>query len=337
MRRLVAMAGSACLLACAEWRLPSTFPRDAAQFPVIHEQALRGLSGEGAAVAELVDADGIEPQLALRIFDARSGTGRTELVAPPQLARAVADELRSRGTSTAALLQAAAPRLWPEAVQRARSMGFHSRPAEAPDQVLGIFAVAGVTSLGSIPLALRLDDARPGVLALTISDRAAGERGDGIELLLSPIAGDRIAPQLFIDGATLWLLSGSVLPGEPLHRSVGLRHVSLRRAEAMLHNAHGIADDGAGELERARREFDRAATADPRFVDALYNGASAAARAHDEEKAVALLRRAAEADGARVQVLGRGDEALKALRSRADVRALLGLRRPPRDDVPPPP
>jgi hypothetical protein len=50
-----------------------------------------------------------------------------------------------------------------------------------------------------------------------------------------------------------------------------------------------------------------------------------------------LLRRAAAVDPARVQVLGRNDDDLKALRARPDVREILGLRRPPRDDLPPPP
>jgi Flp pilus assembly protein TadD len=97
----------------------------------------------------------------------------------------------------------------------------------------------------------------------------------------------------------------------------------------MLHNQHGLADYGAGELDAARREFDRALLADPRFVDALYNAASVAALEDRAEAAVALLQRAAAEDSRRVQVLGRDDDDLKNLRKRPDVRALLGLVRMP--------
>jgi hypothetical protein len=72
-------------------------------------------------------------------------------------------------------------------------------------------------------------------------------------------------------------------------------------------------------------------------VDGLYNAASAAALSDRAEDAVALLRRAAAIDPGRVQVLGRNDEDLRVLRKRPDVRALLGLKRPPREDIPPPP
>ncbi len=72
-----------------------------------------------------------------------------------------------------------------------------------------------------------------------------------------------------------------------------------------------------------------AIAADPRFIDALYNAASTAALADREADAVAYLRRAAEVDPRRVQVLGRDDDDLKVLRRRADVRALLGLKRLP--------
>jgi hypothetical protein len=58
MRRL-ALAG--CLLACAEWRLPPTFPEQAAGRPVIHEQAVVGFGPGDLAAAQLVDADGQSP------------------------------------------------------------------------------------------------------------------------------------------------------------------------------------------------------------------------------------------------------------------------------------
>ena len=90
-------------------------------------------------------------------------------------------------------------------------------------------------------------------------------------------------------------------------------------------------------LDAARREFDRAISADPAYVDALYNAAAVAALTDRAEDAVALLGRAAALDPGRVQVMGRNDADFKALRRRADVRALLGLRRLPPEDVPPPP
>ena len=116
-----------------------------------------------------------------------------------------------------------------------------------------------------------------------------------------------------------------------------MRRGSIARGEAQLHNGHGLADYAAGDLDAARREFDRAIAADAGFVDSLYNAASAAALSDRAEEAVALLRRAVAVDAARVQVLGRNDDDLKVLRKRADVRALLGLHRPPREDIPPPP
>jgi tetratricopeptide (TPR) repeat protein len=116
-----------------------------------------------------------------------------------------------------------------------------------------------------------------------------------------------------------------------------MRRASLRRGEAELHNLHGLQEYAATDLDAARREFDRAIAADPGFLDGLYNAASTAALEHRVEEAVALLRRAAAIDPARVQVLGRNDEDLRSLRERADVRALLGLRRLPPEGVPPPP
>src|SRR5438445_430752 len=65
-----------CVLGCAEWRMPPTFPERAAGRPVVHEQALLGLSPQGdAAVAELVEADGAEPHLELRIFAGLASLG----------------------------------------------------------------------------------------------------------------------------------------------------------------------------------------------------------------------------------------------------------------------
>jgi tetratricopeptide (TPR) repeat protein len=152
-----------------------------------------------------------------------------------------------------------------------------------------------------------------------------------------PLTGREVLPRLWLRGGVVWLLSGSVSAGDPLRRTVGLRGASIRRGEAQLHNGHGLADYGAGELDAARREFDRAISADPAYVDALYNAAAVAALTDRAEDAVTLLGRAAAIDPGRVQVMGRNDADFKALRRRADVRALLGLRRLPPEDVPPPP
>jgi hypothetical protein len=46
---------------------------------------------------------------------------------------------------------------------------------------------------------------------------------------------------------------------------------------------------------------------------------------------MALLRRAARVDRRRLEVLGRDDESLARLRSRPDLRELLGMKRPPPD------
>jgi tetratricopeptide (TPR) repeat protein len=146
-----------------------------------------------------------------------------------------------------------------------------------------------------------------------------------------PLAGAPVAPQVWLDGRVAWLLSGSVRVGDgsgALHRTVGLRRGGLARAEAGLHNLHGLSDYGAGDLDAARREFARALAADARFVDALYNAASVAALADRTDEALALLRRAVAEDPRRVEVLARNDEDLAVLRRRPDVRKLLGLVRP---------
>ena len=114
-------------------------------------------------------------------------------------------------------------------------------------------------------------------------------------------------------------------------------HRPIARGEAQLHNAHGLEEYAAGELDAARREFGRSIAADPSDVDGLYNAAAAAALTGRAEEAVELLARAAAVDPARVQVLGRNDQDFKSLRRRPDVRALLGLRRPPPEGIPPPP
>jgi hypothetical protein len=335
MRRL---AVACLLLACAEWRMPPTFPRQAAGRPVIHEQAVLGLSQEGdLAAAQLVDADGEEPRLTLLAFGRGGEPTRTLLEASRERAAAVARRLHADGRQRAPVLDRLVAAEWPEALAKAAQLGYARRPPAPPEPGSERFRVTGARDAGALPLALRLAQVdRPALAtALLLSDPASPE--EEVELARMPLAGAPVVPELWIRSGVVWLLAGSVLDGEPLHRAVGVRRGSLARGEAELHNLHGFADYSAGDLDPARREFARAIAADPRYVDALYNAASTAALADRVEEAVDLLRRAAAVDPARVQVLGRNDEDLKSLHKRADVRALLGLRRLPPEGVPPPP
>ena len=329
------------LAACADLGRPPTFPQQAAGRPVIAEQALLGLSADGdAAVALLIDAEGAKPQLSLSVFDAAGGPGRPLLSAPDAAARAVAQRVRDAGHRPSPILAAALAADWPEAAARAAEQGFAPRAPAVPEPGRRRWLVEGAPGAGALPLALRLaetgDDPRALVLSLSEHPVAAAS-GDEVELARMTLDGVAVTPELWVEKGVVWLMAGSALPGEPLHRAVGVRRGSIARGEAQLHNLHGLADYAAGELDSARREFDRAIAADPAYADGLYNAAAAAALADRGEEAVAFLRRAAALDPERVQVLGRNDEDLRTLRRRADVRALLGLRRPPPENVPPPP
>src|SRR5258705_540129 len=126
MRRL-ALAG--CLLACAEWRLPPTFPEQAAGRPVIHEQAVVGFSDLGdLAAAQLVDADGQEPSLSLLAFSRGGEPTRTLLEAPRDRAAAIAQRLRADGAEARPLLATLLGAQWPEALAAAAVLGFTPHP-----------------------------------------------------------------------------------------------------------------------------------------------------------------------------------------------------------------
>jgi len=322
------------LVGCAEWRMPATFPEQAAGRPVIHEQALLGLSEEGvAAVAELVDADAEPPQLTLLAFDGK-GSRRKLLQAPPERAAAMARQIHDSGRKLEPVLGSLLAKEWPDAIAQSQKLGYRAQPPADSDPGRALFRVTGAPEAGALPLTLRLAPTEGPALSLSISDRPGG---DEIEVARMPLTGPVVSPRLWLRGGLVWLLTGSVRPGEPLRRTVGLRWASVRRGEAQLHNAHGLSDYAAGELDSARREFDRAIASDPAFVDALYNAAAAAALSDRAEDAVALLRRAAAIDPGRVQVLGRNDDDFKLLRRRADVRELLGMRRLPPEGIPPPP
>ena len=318
--------------------MPPTFPQQAASRPVVHEQAVLGLSPEGdLAAAQLVDADGEEPRLTLLAFGRGGEPTRKLLEAPRERAAAVAQRLRAEGRRRSPVLKQLVAAEWPDAMAKAVQLGYAPRPRAQPSQADDRWQVTGARESGALPLLLRVarvDQPSPAI-ALLLSDPESPD--EEVELSRMPLAGAGLPPELWIQSGVVWLLAGSVLDGDPLHRAVGVRRGALARGEAELHNRHGFADYTAGDLDAARREFARAIAADPRYVDALYNAASTAALANRVEEAVALLRRAAAVDPARVQVLGRNDEDLKSLRTRPDVRALLGLRRLPPEGIPPPP
>ena len=337
-------AGLALLLplcACADWGVRPMFPEAAARQPVVQEQALLGLSPAGdAAAAQMLLAEGEPPQLSLLVLDRGGGPGRLVLVAPPEAARAVAGELLRDGKRLLPLLAPAVAREWPEALATAGSLGFARAAPAVPEPGRRRWPITGATGL---QLALRLSELEgpPPAVGLLLTELPGGQPGgaEEVELCRMPLAGEVVSPRLWLAGRTAWLLAGSVRGGtsaEALHRTVGLRRGDLLRAEAGLHNLHGLSDYGQGDLDAAGREFARALAADDRFVDALYNAASVAALADRTDEAIDLLRRAVAEDPRRVQVLARDDDDLKGLRRRADVRALLGLRRlPPADREPP--
>src|SRR5881628_232162 len=131
MRRL-ALAG--CLLACAEWRLPPTFPEQAAGRPVVHEQAVVGFSDPGdLAAAQLVDADGEEASLSLLAFGRGGEPTRTLLEAPRDRAAAIARDLRANGAEARPLLAALVAARWPEALATAAVLGFIPHPPLPPE------------------------------------------------------------------------------------------------------------------------------------------------------------------------------------------------------------
>ncbi len=324
-----------CVLwcACAEWgRPPLTAPYRAGE-PLLQEQALVGLAPDGTAAAvQLIDAEGVAPRLELLALDARGGETRRLAAAPEGAARAAARKLRAQGRRPVPLLARIVAEEWPEAQAAAAASGFSLRAPAAPEPGKRRWPVTGAPGAGSLPLVLRteLTAGDPPAFVLLLGERPGGEvGGHEVELVRQPIAGTPVEGELWLWERTAWLLSGSVGDGEPLRRAVGLRRGSLARGESQIHNAHGFSDYSEGDLDAARREFERAIAADPGFVDALYNAASTAALADRPAEAVAYLRRAVEVDARRVQVLGRDDDDLSLLRRRPDVQALLGLKRPP--------
>jgi tetratricopeptide (TPR) repeat protein len=338
MRRLVFLA---CLLGCADYRQNPIFPEGAAHRPVVNEQALLGLSAQGnALVAQLVDADGEPPELWLAIFDARGGPTRKVLEAPEAMARTVSAQLQEQGENPQPLLEGIVRSKWPEAAGKARELGFVAEAQLRPVAAGGRSPSAAAPSNGPVDFIVDFDGpvlritGEPNRFALILS---GADTAYQVEVARMALAGEPVRPQLYGHDGVAWMLSGSYRKGAPLHRTVGLRRADLSRGQAQLENLRGLDALAAGDLDEAREAFDDGIAADPGYVDVLYNAASAAALMNDDAAAVALLARAAAADPARVQVLGRSDPNLSQLRKRDDVRALLGQRRPPPANVPAPP
>ena len=318
----------ALLASCAEMSRPPTFDQRAGGQPLVQEQAVAGLQSSGdAAVLELIDAEGKPPALSLQSFSRDGKPAKELLVAPPGVALDVAGELRQKGAQAAPLLLASVASRWPEALAQAKELGFAPQLPLIPEPGRRRWAVRGP----GIPLSLRVSEvAGARAAALMLAERPGSTpSGEEVELARMPLWGDAIAADVWVAGRTAWMLAGSTGGGQGanLRRTIGVRRGSLSRGEAELHNAHGLADYSGGDLDAARREFARAISADPDYVDALYNAATVAALGNREDDAIALLHRAAAVDPKRVQVLGRDDEDLKILRRRAEVRGLLGLHR----------
>ena len=128
--------------------MPPTFPAAAAGLPIVHEQALLGLSNEGdAAVAQLVDADGQPPELALLAFGRAGVPSRLLLVAPADTAAAIARRLREEGHKPRPLLAEAVVLGWPSALERARELGFFPRGAARPDPDRQTLPIQGVARI----------------------------------------------------------------------------------------------------------------------------------------------------------------------------------------------
>jgi tetratricopeptide (TPR) repeat protein len=312
---------------CSEWGMrPLTAPYTASA-PLIQEQALLGLDSEGnAAALQLVEAEGMAPSLSLWRLDWDGGPSRVLLTAPAEVAAQVGAAVRERGRKATPLLSEAAKGPWVEAFARANALGFgRLLPDVAEPGTHDYRVTAGGGFAGFLRTAL-VDDDPPAFVVLLAEEGPGAER---VEIARQPIAGAPFEAGLWIRGSVAWLLSGSIAKGDPLRRTIALRRGSIAHGVSRIHLARARADRAKGNVESARTELGRAIAADPRFVDALYAAAAAEAVSGRPEAAVSLLRRAAEVDARRVQVLGRDDEDLVSLRGRQDVRKLLGLPRPP--------
>ena len=302
---------------------PLTAPYVAAA-PLVQEQALVGLDPEGnAAALQLVEAEGMPPSLTLWRLDRDGGPSRLLLAAPGEVASGVAATVREGGRTQSPLLLEASKTPWPDAFARAHALGFESLLPDVPEAGSHRYPIAAPGDLACVLRTAHLDGDPPSFVVLL--GEVGVDASEEVEIARQPTAGDPFEGGLFIRNSTAWLLSGSVGGGDPLRRTIALRRGSIARGAAQILLAHGRAERAKGNLDSARLFFGRAVTADPRFVDALYAAAAVEAVSGRTDAAVSLLRRAADVDRRRVQVLGRDDEDLVSLRNRQDVRKLLGL------------
>ncbi|MFL5424311.1 MAG: tetratricopeptide repeat protein, partial [Myxococcales bacterium] len=266
--------------------------------------------------------EGMPPSLELWRLDRDGGPSRLLLAAAGDVAAGVAAAVREGGRTRSPLLLEAAKRPWPDAFARANALGFESLLPDVPDAGSHRYLVAAP---GDLPCVLRTVHTGGDPPSYVVLLAEAAGSGDEVEIARQPTAGDPAVGGVWIRNSTAWLLSGSVGGGDPLRRTIALRRGSIARGAAQILLAHGRAERAKGDLESARLSLGRAVTADPRFVDALYAAAALDAVSGRSDAAVSLLRRAAEVDRRRVQVLGRDDADLVSLRNRQDVRKLLGL------------
>src|SRR5438132_4894475 len=186
-----------------------TFPAEAAGQPVIHEQALVGISDEGdAAVVQLIDAEGAEPQLALLAFDRNGGPTASLRKAPGAAARAVTQRVRQAGLRLTPVLATAASSEWPEAATAAAELGYPPRSPAIPQPGRRRWELSGAPQIGSLPLALRVGEAagEPRAMVLLLSEIAAGGSSDSeVEVARIPLAGSAISSELWIQKGTAWL------------------------------------------------------------------------------------------------------------------------------------
>jgi tetratricopeptide (TPR) repeat protein len=305
---------------------PLTAPY-AASAPLVQEQALLGLDAEGnAAALQLIEAEGMAPSLTLWRLDKNGGSSRLLLTAPSEVAAQVGAAVREAGREQRTLLADAAKGPFVEAFARANALGFESVAPDAPEPATHHYRAPPIGGFAGF-LRTRLVDDDPEAFLMLLGEDPRGV--EEVEIARQPVAGTPFEAGLWLRGSVAWLLSGSVGKGDPLRRTVALRQGSIAHGVARIHFARARRARAKGNVEGARAELGSAIAADPHFVDALYAAAAAEAVSGRAEAAVSLLRRAAEVDARRVQVLGRDDEDLVSLRGRQDVRKLLGLPRPP--------
>jgi tetratricopeptide (TPR) repeat protein len=297
-----------------------------ASAPLIQEQALLGIDAEGnAAALQLVEAEGMPPSLTLFRLDRDGGPSRVLLAAPADVAGQVAAVVREAGHRAEPLLADAAKGPFADAFARANALGFEALAPEAAQPGTHDYRISTMAFAGFLRTTLAGDDPPAFVVQL-------GEEGTGperVEIARQPVAGEPFEVGLWVRGSVAWLLSGSIGKGDPLRRTLALRRGSIAHGISELHLGRAREDRKKARLESARAELAKAIAADPRFVDALYAAAAAEAVSGSPDAAVSLLRRAAQVDARRVQVLGRDDQDLVSLRGRPDVRKLLGLPRLP--------